>query len=288
MRAFSRLPPRKRAPQMREEKDLPVLSLIGLGQLDHGHPSFPGSPSLGIRVVWLRGKDSTAHLPHQSSQIEYRRLTQLRQNFNLESAKLNLMDEKLAGILDRAWSMLEHAVSHRKSPMHLGMLATWSDSGPQARIVVLREANRETGSLRFHTDIRSPKFAELQHDPRVAWVFYDASEKIQVRMLGKAEIHTRGPVAEAAWINTIPFSRRCYMAAIAPGSASEEETSGLPLELEDREPTMEESEVGRVNFCAVLTQIEEIDVYTLAVTGHRRAHFWLEDGKVSRSEWRAP
>lgn len=198
------------------------------------------------------------------------------------------MDEKLAGMLDRAWGLLEHAVGHRKSPMHLGLLATLSGTGPQARLVVLREANQSDAFLRFHTDIRSPKFAELRDDPRVAWVFYDSEEKLQIRMLGKADLHMSSPLADAAWANTAPFSRRCYLATIPPGSASDEETSGLPPELESREPTLEESESGRENFCAVITQIEEIDVYTLAVTGHRRAHFWLEKGEVVRAEWRAP
>lgn len=198
------------------------------------------------------------------------------------------MDEKLAAVLDRAWGLLEHAVGHRKSPMHLGLLATQSESGPQARLVVLREANQSNALLRFHTDIRSPKFAELQHDPRVAWVFYDPSEKVQIRLLGRAEIHTSGAIADEAWVNTVPFSRRCYMATIAPGSASDDETSGLPAELESREPTLEESETGRDQFCAVVTRVTEVDVYTLAVTGHRRAHYWIENGEVVKAEWRAP
>lgn len=198
------------------------------------------------------------------------------------------MIETLDEAYRAAWEGLEAAVLSAKHPFHLASVATVGpDRRPRSRVVVLRAAFRDPGELRFHTDIRSAKWDEMQRHPSVAWLFYDADARLQVRAEGTVELHTGSDVAEEAWAATRLLSRRCYTAPLAPGTLSSVPTSGLPSELEGREPTEEESAAGRERFGVVVGRVEELDVYSLAFNGHRRAHF-VREGEGWRGEWRVP
>jgi pyridoxine/pyridoxamine 5'-phosphate oxidase len=186
------------------------------------------------------------------------------------------------------WTRLGRAVRDRRSPWHTPVVATTAaDGAPKARVMVLRAADPEAGLFRLHTDLRTAKVEELAATPRAALLFYDSGAKLQLRVEGMARIETGTAAAAAAWAATRPFSRRCYSAPAAPGTESAGPTSGLPPELEGREPTLAESEAGRPNFAILLVEAARLEFLYLAVTGHRRGRF-VRDAQGWTGSWLIP
>ncbi len=180
---------------------------------------------------------------------------------------------------DALWARLNRAVRDRRSPWHTPVVATTGHDGrPRARVMVLRGVDRTDGLLRFHTDSRAAKVAEVVRMPGVALLFYDAGAKLQLRIEGEGRIEAQGPVADAAWAVTRPFSRRCYLAPVGPGSTACGPTSGLPPALEEAEPSLAESEAGRAHFAVLLVSARALEFLWLAVTGHRRGRFERVEG----------
>ncbi len=61
----------------------------------------------------------------------------------------------------------------------------------------------------------------------------------------------------------------------------------MPVNLEDRSPSMAESEEGWTNFAFVACHIETVDWLSLSAHGHRRAKYrW--DGVTWQAAWVAP
>ena len=190
-------------------------------------------------------------------------------------------------ILKKIWKNLDLGTLDRKHPFHSPTFSTISDNSPSLRVVVLRRFWRKPPALAFHSHIGSPKIAQIHANPNVYWLFYDALEKIQVRIKGRATVHTGGDLHEEQWLSTELFSRRCYVGE-APTKISKKPTSGLPEDLIDREPTREESETGKANFVVICSTISEIDCLELNVKGHRRSLFtWLETGELE-TRWLTP
>ncbi|MCS6986195.1 MAG: pyridoxamine 5'-phosphate oxidase family protein [Sphingomonadaceae bacterium] len=186
------------------------------------------------------------------------------------------------------WRRLARAVADRRSPWHVPVVATVGRAGePRARVMVLRGVDAGAARLRLHTDVRAAKVVELAREPRVALVFYDAAARLQLRLEGEGRVEAEGPLADAAWAASKPFSRRCYTAPQAPGTQVPGPTSGLPPELESREPTWEESEAGRPHFAVVEVAAQRLEFLFLTVTGHRRGRFERHgDGWAGR--WLVP
>lgn len=190
-------------------------------------------------------------------------------------------------ILKRIWKHLDLGVLQRKHPFHLPVFGTGNGSAPSLRVVVLRRFWRRPPRLAFHTHRGSPKIGQIEKNPHVSWVFYHPEEKLQLRISGRAEIHTDDDLAEEQWMATGLFSRRCYVGE-APTQVSKKPTSGLPEDLADREPTPEESARGRDNFTVVSSTIDQIDCLELDVRGHRRSLFsWNADGEL-KTKWLTP
>jgi pyridoxamine 5'-phosphate oxidase len=145
------------------------------------------------------------------------------------------------------------------------------------RVMVLRKTDRATGTLRFHTDLRSAKVGQAQA-ATVSVLGYDAGAKIQVRAEGLAAILTEGSDVEAAWAATSPSGRRSYLTILPPGSVSDTPTSGLPTAIETRMPEPEETAAGRANFGLLVITVRWLEWLHLAHDGHRRAAFDRLDG----------
>ncbi len=190
-------------------------------------------------------------------------------------------------ILKNIWKHLDLATLERHHPFHTPVFGTVCDNAPNLRVVVLRRFWRKTPRLAFHTHLGSPKISEIRANPNVSFAFYHPKEKLQLRVKGRATIHTNDDLAEEQWQATELFSRRCYVGE-APTQESRKPTSGLPGNLIDREPTREESETGKANFAVVAANIESIDCLELAVKGHRRSLFiWREDNQIEM-KWLTP
>ena len=198
------------------------------------------------------------------------------------------MNTALQEIFDSVWRVLEHAVRDRHDAFHTAMIGTVSaERGPQMRAVTMRQAVRDQRSLCFHTDARAPKVAELQADARIAWLFYDATRKLQIRANGIAVLHAHDELARERWQGSALTSRRTYLAPLPPSEAVAAAHPNLPADLLHRVPTAEESAAGFDNFCVVVCHLREIEWLFLQSTGHQRARFTWQD-TAWRGEWLTP
>lgn len=185
----------------------------------------------------------------------------------------------LAAVEDVAWAMLAAAVQDRRVAFHEAAVATVTAEGrPAVRTVVLRAADRAAGTVGFHTDKRSHKFAELGAGPSAEILFYDHDAKVQVRLRGSTSLHNDDPLAATVWARTSEMSRQCYRQKVGPGT---------PLEASDAAAGEALSEAaGFANFVVVSVAIVELEWLYLAAAGHRRA--LLCYGSSPSARWIAP
>jgi len=198
-------------------------------------------------------------------------------------------EPRLGAVLAECWHLLSDGVADPQHDFHtLAMATTHAGLGCTLRTVVLRKVNPEARELWFYTDLRSHKIGEIQDDPRVALLFHSLSDDTQVRVQAEAAIHHRDAVAEDAWQMLTPRRRRDYLVSGPRGLPWAWATSGLPAELEARDPTEVESDAGRLNFAVVICHIRQIDWLLLTPYGHRRANFtWSANGQLQTS-WLVP
>jgi len=197
------------------------------------------------------------------------------------------MDEILATNLAQAWALLVRGGADRRSPLHTPAVASLDQTGaPDARIMVLRKADPAAATLRFHTDARSPKCIAL-HGQKIAILGYHPQENVQLRLQGHAQIDTSSEAADEAWARSTPFARRCYLVQSPPSSPLPGPASGLPLEVEGRDPSEAQLLPARANFALLTAHITRIDWLHLAHTGHRRA-FFQREGQTWHSKWLTP
>ncbi|MCM8556797.1 pyridoxamine 5'-phosphate oxidase family protein [Sphingomicrobium sediminis] len=190
--------------------------------------------------------------------------------------KPETLDEVLADIKAR----LALGAGDRKTMFHTPAIVT---ADVDARVMVLRDFDPDAMRCRFHTDLRSPKVAAVEADPRVAMLAYDKPSKLQLRARGRARIVRDGDLVDAAWAGSTNFAKRCYLGD-APSDVSRVPTSGLPEQFEGVEPDDEQLVPARENFGLLLIDLDEVDWFTLAHDGHRRA-IWRREGEM---EWLAP
>ena len=187
-------------------------------------------------------------------------------------------------IENKIWMMLEEGASNRNASFHLPIFICGKHD---ARIVVLRKANRSKNLIQFHSDIRSNKVKLLKKDVRASLLFYDKNEKIQLRVNVNCKINYKNEITEDSWKNTAQMSRKCYLAENAPGSISKNPTSGLNTKIEKMKYSPEESELGYENFCVIQCFIEKIEWLYLAAKGHRRLLIDFKNFKKKYS-WMTP
>ncbi len=183
------------------------------------------------------------------------------------------------------WNRLVNGAVKSRDPLHTPCVATHSGNDISLRTVVLRKAIPETKELRFHTDTRSKKWQELTLNPSISALFYDAADRIQIRLKGRAELQLNNDITADAWQKTSLSSRRCYLTNFDPSSFTDNPTSGLPEHIEQENFTLEESEMGYQNFGIVSIKVQNIDWFWLHHAGHRRAYFDYVSGSFS---WMIP
>lgn len=193
--------------------------------------------------------------------------------------------DDLDGTLAACWNFLARGVADRRSGFHHPVLSSIGlDGGPRSRVMILRGVDIAARRLRVHTDLRSEKIAEWRADNRVSVLGYDAVQKLQIRLTGRARLHADDAIAEAAWQSSRAMSRVCYGTAPAPGS---EIPAGDAFAL----PTSDDAEgleAGRAHFAAVVIDIASLESLYLAFEGHRRAHFAWDAGGALSARWLAP
>ncbi len=186
------------------------------------------------------------------------------------------------------WNLLTHAVSDRDCGWRLPVLATSAVNGVQQRTLVLRSVNRRQRELLFHTDVRSPKHAQLVSDPRVSLLFYDSVLSSQLIICGIAALHHSDEVANAVWNSSPPETLRQYLAPVAPGTVVETADCNLPQYVRGRIPDRSEVEPGRDHFAVIRVRALSLDWLHLSREGNRRARFEYPGDHEPHSLWTAP
>ncbi len=190
--------------------------------------------------------------------------------------------DDLDGTLRHAWACLARGVKDRRSPFHSPTIATLGlDGRPRMRTVVLRAVCLETRQLRFHTDQRGLKSAEIRNDSRVGVHVYDGRGKFQLRAEGIAHLHEDDALARAAWEESRLMSQACYATQPAPGTRI-----GVPGAFDLPEDAAAIA-AGAPNFSVVSICLTEIETLYLDHAGHRRARFVLDDDDQQAS-WLVP
>jgi 3-hydroxyisobutyrate dehydrogenase len=203
----------------------------------------------------------------------------------MENNRIDYTEYNLNDLEKDCWDRLVTGAVKSRTPFHTPSIATLHQCEVSLRTVVLRKTITTERELRFHTDIRSPKWQELSQNPSISALFYDASERIQLRVKGKTVLHHTDDMTAKAWQKTSLSSRKCYLTLFSPSSFTEESTSGLTEDIEQENFTLAESEVGYENFGIVSIHVQSIDWLWLNHSGHRRAFFDYEKGVNS---WMIP
>ncbi len=193
----------------------------------------------------------------------------------------------LEKIYIKIWQLLNSGLNNRDAQFHIPVFICNSKNKPDGRIVVLRGVNEKENKLWFHSDIRSNKVKNLKSNHDATLLFYDKTEKIQLRVFGKAKINYQNDITKSSWKKTSHMSRQCYLGEHAPGSNADQGTSGLTKIVDNLKYTKEESEKGYINFCVIELFVKSIEWLYLAAKGHRRALFSLKNNSLEK-KWLIP
>lgn len=173
----------------------------------------------------------------------------------------------LAGMLDALWRRLDDGVSDPEAPARTLALAT---DGPSVRLVILRAADREAGTLTFYTHARSAKIAELGRSPRAELLLWDPAAMLQGRLA--ADI-TMSPGSPELWSSLTQGARLNYATDPLPGTLLSDPDAARPS--------------PRPDLMTILTAtVRTIDLLHLGALPHARARYDRDDGFAGR--WIAP
>lgn len=175
--------------------------------------------------------------------------------------------DRLTDIEAAIWRELGAAVGDAGHGWRTPVLATARGDLPDARTVVLREADAEARRIVVYSDARAGKIAQLGAQPLAVLVFWSAGLGWQLRMKASVTVETEGIAVTSRWAR-VKLSRnaRDYLSAIAPGS---------PLPPEGSLPAAHE----RANFAVLEAEVQAIDWLELHREGHRRAAFDVDGGQ---------
>ena len=170
----------------------------------------------------------------------------------------------LTELAARVWHELARAPHDRHHDWRTPVLATQGLGGaPQARTVVLRQADVASWTLTFFTDARSPKCAELSAQPAAQLVFWSARLGWQLRLPVRAVVLRTGTAVSEAWTRMRQSrSAADYLSGEAPGSLLADAGSANSLS-----PLAPDAH----HFAVLQFQAGDIDWLELHREGHRRA-----------------
>lgn len=152
---------------------------------------------------------------------------------------------------------------------------------------MFRDFHARNNELTIHTDVRTPKIAELRRNPAAQCVFWDKTRALQLRLSGTVTIHAGDALASKAWEGVDLASRFSYLTTSAPSGDIDRPSSGREG-MDGRLPTPEEAAVGWKNFAVLGLKLDEIDWVLLDNAGHRRARFTFDDKGLAGSTWLIP
>ncbi len=182
-----------------------------------------------------------------------------------------MSDEGLRDFLNTVWTRLEAGAGG--APERWVSLATVNTSGgAEVRTLMMRDADRASGTVAMHTDLHSDKIAEIRANPMASVLIWNEDTQIQIRLRVRIEIAS-GEEVRAAWDKVPEASRGNYGTVPSPG------TPITGPEAYSRQPDI-------ARFAILTAHIVEIDAVNLGTDPHRRAVFAATDDWAG--DWRAP
>lgn len=172
------------------------------------------------------------------------------------------------------WRELQACPHQRTHAWRTPVLATVDREGvADARTLVLREVDPEAASLRFFTDTRSPKRAQIEAQPRGMLVMWSPALGWQLRVGVDLALQLDGPAVASRWerVSRSPAADD-YLSPLPPGSPLDAGQQAPPAT-----PLAPRGSPG--HFGMVTAQVRFIDWLELHAQGHRRARFAPEGGR---------
>lgn len=181
-------------------------------------------------------------------------------------------------LVSRLWRELTRAPHDRHHEWRTPFLATQGieQSGPQARIVVLRHADAFLWTLRVYTDARSPKCSELVSQPLAQLTFWSKRLNWQLRVSALVTVELEGEQVNDAWVRVRQSQASVdYLSAFPPGH----------IQPSIKAPEENISDSLRGHHLAILNfKVSSMDWLALSKDGHRRARITPD----SVLEWLVP
>jgi hypothetical protein len=170
------------------------------------------------------------------------------------------VDSEFESLRAQIWQQLVRATGKREHEWRTPVLASVDADGlPQARTVVLRQADPIAGTLEVYTDSRSPKVADLLGRPDAVLVFWSRSLSWQLRARVTVQVQTGSELVEAAWVQVSRTAAAAdYLAPAAPGSVFSMTAKG---------------DHASHHLAVLLARVEALDWLELSRDGHRRVRF---------------
>lgn len=171
------------------------------------------------------------------------------------------MYERPEDLWQAAWQLLTRANKDRKHAYRTATVSTVTPAGyPNARTVVMRNANRENFTLRLYTDRRSQKVTEMEKTPQLHWLLWDPKKQIQFSGVGEVNFWPDDRAKEL--FTQLPkHGRKAYATTIGPGKPAQEKTDGLPANWAALE--LAETDYAAENFLVVETRLIKADLLYL-------------------------
>lgn len=157
------------------------------------------------------------------------------------------------------------------------------DGFPNVRTVALRSVNALENRITFHTDLRSPKVAELTRIPRIALVGFDPNRHTQIRVFGEARVVSTAPYRLDAWKNSPDHELVQYRTRLSPGTPVDR-----PADAFGHAHMPSGPEEGFSHFCIVEVSPDRLDWLDLSAADNPiRAQFVRKDASWCFT-WVAP
>ena len=188
-----------------------------------------------------------------------------------------------------AWKKLLNGSVKKRNGFRTMCVGTISENSTASlRVVVNRKVDELHKTIYFHTDNRSRKVYDMQQDNRIALLFYDARQRVQITIKALATLHANNVLAHDRWKATSAQARLGYMTNEPPNTKSDIPTLGYEERFSEIKPTVSESDVYQDNFAVVACQVYEMEFLYLDYTGNRKANFFYKDGLLIDCFWAVP
>lgn len=184
----------------------------------------------------------------------------------------------------RIWDCL--AVAARESDYAFNAMQASTiglDGAPNVRTVALRRISERENLIGFHTDLRSPKVAELDREPRIALAGLDPARKLQIRVFGEASVIREGRARVDAWKASRDHDLIQYRTLLAPGTPIAQ-----PRDAFGEKGDVPGPDEGLAHFCVVEVRPVSIDWLDLSEADNPKRARFIRYGDEWIRRWIAP